>query len=386
MSQKNYEEFEETEIEMLSKEQLDEIQEKIGYVFKNAYLLEQAFIRSSYAEEHHQCYEDNEKLEFVGDAALNVIIVKKMTEHYSYKERFRSAYETDDDFYVKYKDFLFFTHTEGEMTEIKKNIVKAEVLAKAIEKLEIEQYLFMSKGDIKEGVQNNVGPKEDLFEAIIGAIAIDSNWNYDIIEKSIDKMLSPNHAIENGIDSIIDYMEEFHKWWKNKYGDRKYEFFYEDKGDDAIACSLNLYGFNGAFIEGVGKTKKEAENNFAKRMYDFIKRQEEFEAKMDEIIGEITLEKAVNQLQELYQKKLIEEPIYYFEEGKKQKNGNPTWYCSCNLEKAGKYAIIGEKTKPLAKKQAAYTVLMQLIGKDEFSIHTLNEIMEIIGEDENEGN
>ena len=205
MSQKNYEEFEETEIEMLSKEQLDEIQEKIGYVFKNAYLLEQAFIRSSYAEEQHQCYEDNEKLEFVGDAALNVIIVKKMTEHYSYKERFRSAFETDDDFYVKYKDFMFFTHTEGEMTEIKKNIVKAEALAKAIEKLEIEQYLFMSKGDIKEGVQNNVGPKEDLFEAIIGAIAIDSNWNYDTIEKSIDKMLSPNHAIENGIDSdVID--------------------------------------------------------------------------------------------------------------------------------------------------------------------------------------
>ena len=368
---------------MLSSDQLSDIQEKIGYQFKNAYLLEQAFIRSSYAMETH-LHEDNEKLEFVGDKALDFIIVKKMTKHYSYTDTIGSAYENDDSVVVEYESFIFFTHTEGEMTEIKKNIVKKEALANAAKSLGLEKYLFMSKGDISNGVKEGESACEDLIEAIIGAIAIDSDWNIDLLEQSIDKMLSPNHNIENGFDSDIDYMAEFRRWWKFKYGKMGYKFFYEDKGEEAIACSLDLEGFNGTFIEGIGKSKEEAERNFYKRMYDFIKRQEKFEAQMDEIIGKITVDDAVNQLQMLYQKKLIEEPVYTFEKDGIGDDGNPMWQCNCTLEKANKYAIISDKTKALAKKKAAYIVLCQLIGED-FITETIN-ITLIEGEETNEGN
>ena len=139
---------------LLMDDQIEDIQEKIGYQFTNIYLLEQAFIRSSYAEENPG-YENNERLEFVGDSILSAIIVKKMTNHYTYKDIAVLDYLDEGEKVIfNYKKFLFFTHTEGEMTEIKKSIVRAETLAKAIEKLKLEQYLFMSNGDSKKKVQN----------------------------------------------------------------------------------------------------------------------------------------------------------------------------------------------------------------------------------------
>lgn len=366
-------EFEEEHVLLLSEEQLSEIQKKIGYEFKNTYILDQAFIRSSYAEEHRN-HEDNEKLEFVGDKVLDFIIVKKMAQHYSYKKDNLIGGTTDGSPTVYFKEFICFTQNESEMTEIKKNIVKKESLAKASRTIGLEKYLFMSKGDETNGVRETDSACEDLMEAIIGAIAIDSGWNIDLIEKAIDKMIAPHHNIVNCIDSDIDYMEEFKKWWKEKYGKRGYKLYYDDKGEDAISCSLDLYGFNQEIVEGIGKTKEEAKGNFAKRMYQFIKKQEELEEKMSELFTEITPEDAVNQLQMLYQKKLIEEPVYTFKQDGIGEDGNPLWQCTCELKKAEKYATISDKTKALAKKAAAYIVLSQLIGQD-FMTETLNFVV-----------
>ena len=109
------------------------IQDQIGYTFKNQELLVQAFTRRSYSMENGG--QDNEVLEFIGDKALDLVVVKQLSEefgHYSKKvqnwEKWGKIEETGT--YISDLD-------EGELTEIKKQLVQKNTLADAIDNLGI---------------------------------------------------------------------------------------------------------------------------------------------------------------------------------------------------------------------------------------------------------
>ena len=72
---------------------------------------------------------------------------------------------------------------EGELTEIKKQLVQKNTLADAIDNLGIAYYLIMGKGDVEKNIQDSLSVKEDLFEAILGAIALDSNWDIEALQE-----------------------------------------------------------------------------------------------------------------------------------------------------------------------------------------------------------
>ena len=117
------------------------IQDQIGYTFKNQELLVQAFTRRSYSMEKGG--QDNEVLEFIGDKALDFVVVKQLSEefgHYSKKyqnwEKWGKTEETGT--FISDLD-------EGELTEIKKQLVQKNTLADAIDNLGIAYYLIMGK-------------------------------------------------------------------------------------------------------------------------------------------------------------------------------------------------------------------------------------------------
>ena len=97
---------------------LEMIQGQIGYRFKNTDLLQQAFVRRSYSKENGG--ENNEVLEFIGDKALDFIIVKKLAEKYG---SFANEYE-DYDSHDYWNEFIS-DHSEGKLTEIKKKLEDA---------------------------------------------------------------------------------------------------------------------------------------------------------------------------------------------------------------------------------------------------------------------
>ena len=163
----------------------------IGYVFNNKDLLVQAFVRKSYSQE--QGGENNEVLEFIGDKALDYSIVRLLIDKYSYI--------TDGDYEELHSDL-----SEGKLTNIKKKLVEKKTLAHRIELLNLERYLIMGKGDIKENIQEDDSVKEDLFEAIIGAVAIDSNWDNKKIDDAVDSLLQPFNYINN-IDEDDNYID-----------------------------------------------------------------------------------------------------------------------------------------------------------------------------------
>ena len=131
---------------------LKKFQELIGYTFKNEQLLKQALTHSSYANEKHlKKLSDNERLEFLGDAVLEVVS----------------------------SEFLFQNYpelTEGQLTKLRASIVCEATLATCTESISLGDYLFLGKGEDRTGGRTRKSVLSDAMEAVIGAIYLDGGF------------------------------------------------------------------------------------------------------------------------------------------------------------------------------------------------------------------
>lgn len=141
---------------------LDQLQNRMGIRFTNQSLLLQAFTHRSYLNEAKNAgLEHNERLEFLGDAVLELVV----TEHL-------------------YKNF---PNQEGELTNWRSAIVKGEVLAKAATDLGLGELLLLSKGEEKSGGRQRGLILANTFEALIGAAYLESG--YQPVAKFINQVL-----------------------------------------------------------------------------------------------------------------------------------------------------------------------------------------------------
>ena len=156
----------------MNRQDIDFVQSSINYQFKNLQLLEQAFTRKSYSEEHPEV-QNNEVLEFYGDEILDFFVTKMM-----YK-RFSRILNNE----------LVSEKNEGELTKLKSILVSKESLARCMYNIRFSKFLYLGKSDEKNEVYKSKSVNEDLFEAIIGAVAADCDWNYENLEKVCRTML-----------------------------------------------------------------------------------------------------------------------------------------------------------------------------------------------------
>ena len=168
------------------REHLDDVQKKIGYWFDNEDLLLQAFTRSSYSSQHSG--ENNEVLEFLGDRVLDFYVVKVISDRFGFVKSQSDYYDEENDL----DEYCIVAHkNEADFTELKKQIVSNETLAKTIDKLGLFKYMYLGDTDIENPKfkDNLIKVKADLFEAILGAVAIDSDWNQDELQNVVEFML-----------------------------------------------------------------------------------------------------------------------------------------------------------------------------------------------------
>ena len=131
---------------------LKKFQESIGYTFKNEQLLKQALTHSSYANEKHlKKLSDNERLEFLGDAVLEVV--------------------SSEFLFQNYPDL-----TEGQLTKLRASIVCESTLATCTEMIHLGDYLFLGKGEDRTGGRSRKSVLSDAMEAVIGAIYLDGGF------------------------------------------------------------------------------------------------------------------------------------------------------------------------------------------------------------------
>lgn len=148
-------------------------QRKLGINFRNSTLLSTALTHSSYLNEHPEEQLDcNEKLEFVGDAVLDLAIAEQLCKSYR-QSQFRAPILA----YLKGPDNDEEVLQEGEMTLIRSKVVSDKTLARVTRDLGIGEHLLMGSGEEKSGGRNRNSNLAATFEAIVGAIFFDKGYN-----------------------------------------------------------------------------------------------------------------------------------------------------------------------------------------------------------------
>lgn len=343
------------------------IQDQIGYKFSNPDLLRQAFVRKSFSNENGG--QNNEVLEFIGDKVLDYVVVKLLCT------RFGSV--TSDEEWNEYK----CQHSEGKLTEIKKSLVRKSNLAYRIRMLDLEQYLIMGQSDCNKNMQNEDSVQEDLFEAILGAIAIDSNWDMQALQEAVEIMLNPDENLE-GEENYVEMIQE---WTLRDSG--SIPLYHFEKGGysstwhfpfDGISQSCNVWGSlqerelmqsthrcllkisdNLPIFRGFGKSKNQARKNACKLAYEYLEKNDYLFTIEDEI-DEPSKDQAINQLEILARRGYFPVPTYDFSE-EYDDNGNPIWQSKCRIEGESKVYKAKASSKKEAKKQAAYKMLKYVL-------------------------
>jgi len=216
-----------------------ELEKKLGLNFKNKDLLTQAFTHRSYLNENPSFrLEHNERLEFLGDAVIELIV----TEH----------------LYKEYPD-----KAEGELTNWRAALVNAKMMTSVAEHLEFNDFLLLSKGEAKEGGKARAYILANTFEALLGAMFLDSGIG--VCDEFIKKYLLPNlpEIIKEG--SYKDAKSKFQEEAQEKVSiTPNYRVIKESGPDHNKKFSVGVFLGDDKVAEGEGSSKQEAEESAAK--------------------------------------------------------------------------------------------------------------------------
>lgn len=345
------------------------IENRIGYPFTNRDLLQQAFTRRSYSQEHGG--ENNEVLEFYGDKVLELIVGKLFSEFFGeiqnndnsqttgYSSMYFSNYSNQSGEYCS-------EYNEGELTEFRKLLVSRQTLAQKIYDMDFERYLLLGKSDENNDVRNKDSVREDLFEAILGAVAIDCGWDIKTLQNVVEVMLDTKEFFSD--DNYVDVITE---WTINEYGcvpDFQYygsyfprvAFFNSIQVDISTQnnCYLKLGNCQQTFMAG-GETRGEAKYKVCRLAYEYLRDHDLLNPIRDEIENP-TEQMAINQLEILSRRGYFDLPKYKFTETH-DKDGNPIWKVTCKINGFDKAFNAADSSKKRAKKKAAFKMLIYVL-------------------------
>lgn len=210
------------------------LEETIKIKFKNQDFLKQAVVHRSYINEHpHFALDHNERLEFLGDAVLELIVTEYL--------------------------FQNFKNPEGDLTNWRASLVNANMLSDIANELDLDKYLYLSKGESKDS--NSKARKYILanaLESLIGAIYIDQGW--EAAKQFItDNLLSKlKYILEHKL--YFDPKSRFQEEAQDKYGiTPNYKVLFESGPDHAKHFVMGVYLDKELVAQGEGSSKQEAQ-------------------------------------------------------------------------------------------------------------------------------
>lgn len=227
----------------MTKPNLKNLQELLGYQFKNEKLITTALTHRSCLNEPG-ITESYERLEFLGDAVLEMII---------------SAY-----LFNKYEDKM-----EGYLTAARSAAVRTESLSKISKRHGIDTYINMSKGEESTGGRNNPSILEDVVESIIGALYCDGG--IEAANSFFTKFILPNAEeiiTENKLKDAKSTLQE--KVQSKGYISPVYKTINETGPDHEKTFEVAVIVNNKKLTSGSGKSKQEAEQNAAQKAIKLI--------------------------------------------------------------------------------------------------------------------
>ncbi|WP_138414898.1 ribonuclease III [Aquibacillus sediminis] len=220
----------------------EKLQQDLNIHFDNEQLLKQAFTHSSYVNEHrNKNFEDNERLEFLGDAVLELGVSQYL--------------------YRKYPNMA-----EGELTKLRASIVCEPSLVEFANDIHFSDYILLGKGEEMTGGRNRPALLADVFEAFIGALYLEKG--YDDVISFLESNVYPK-ITKGAFSHAMDYKSQLQEIvQRKKNGNVDYEIV-EERGPahDREFVAEVLIKDQVAGV-GIGRTKKEAEQRAAKKAID----------------------------------------------------------------------------------------------------------------------
>ncbi|MFA5030427.1 MAG: ribonuclease III [Patescibacteria group bacterium] len=222
---------------------ISKLEENLRVVFKDKRILHQALVHRSYLNEHPQ-FElgHNERLEFLGDAVLELVVTEYL--------------------YLKYDN------PEGELTNWRASLVNAKMLSDVSAGLGVNEYLYLSKGEASDA--NSKARQYILanaFEAIVGAMYLDQGWDVskEFIHRVILSRLS--HILEHKL--YMDPKSRFQEEAQERIGKTpRYEVLSESGPDHAKEFVVGVFVNGDKIAEGRGTSKQEAQVDAAQNALD----------------------------------------------------------------------------------------------------------------------
>lgn len=215
------------------------LEKKLDLKFKNKDLLIQAFCHRSYLNENPDFYlEHNERLEFLGDAVLELVITEYLYKKYPQKP-------------------------EGELTNWRAALVNAKILGELAQNLDFNDFLLLSRGEEKELGKARQYILANTLEAFVGALYLDSGYKKakDFLESNLVKELPL--IIKRGL--FKDAKSSFQEEAQEKTGiTPDYKVLKEWGPDHAKTFTIGVYLDSQLIAKGEGSSKQEAEESAAK--------------------------------------------------------------------------------------------------------------------------
>lgn len=219
---------------MTNEKELASLEEKLGIKFKNSELLTQSMVHRSYLNENPKFHLDNnERLEFLGDAVLEIVVTEYL--------------------------FNNFDNPEGDLTNWRASLVNSKMLSKIAVDIGLEEYLYLSRGEAKD---NNSKARQyilaDAMEALIGAIYLDLGMK--IVENFIKKnvLIHLPNILKNKL--YLDPKSRFQELAQDRRGITPSYKVLSTKGPDHNKkFTVGLYLESELISKGEGTSKQEAQ-------------------------------------------------------------------------------------------------------------------------------
>ncbi|MCX7823336.1 MAG: ribonuclease III [Syntrophobacterales bacterium] len=224
----------------------EKLEETIGYTFKNKNLLIEALTHRSFAyEQGNSTVKDNERLEFLGDAVLELAI-----SHYLWH--------------------LYPHYTEGELSRLRSAIVREEELARLAERLHLGDYLILGKGEEHTGGRKKPSILSGAIEAVMGAIYLDGGW--ESVMRFVEANFLPFLEALSNKDPLReldrDYKTKLQEWMQGNFKKTPtYRIDREEGPDHAKIFYVSVLMDGKVLARGKGRSKKEAQQKAARVAY-----------------------------------------------------------------------------------------------------------------------
>lgn len=217
---------------------IEELEKKIGYTFKNKKILTEALTHSSYSNEMKSKGERvlfNERLEFLGDSVLSIVVSYHIFEKYRNKQ-------------------------EGDLTKIRAAVVCEKALAKFASKIDLGAYMFLGHGEAMNNGRTRPSIIADAFEALLAAIYLDTDESFEVVKRFVLPFVEAEikYISETGV--FVDYKTTLQQIVQQANGEILEYVLVAEEGPDhnkkfKVEARLN----SNVIGHGCAKSKREAE-------------------------------------------------------------------------------------------------------------------------------